>query len=137
MGYRYRTRVRYGECDQQGIAFNANYMAYMDDATEQWISGLAPDGRFLSLDWDWMVVRAVLEWKSPARFGEMLEIAVGVVRYGATSFDVGHIGRVDGRLVFSARTVCVSCVPVTLEKCPIPGRIKALLGDAVFMDVPS
>lgn len=137
MSYRYSTRVRYGECDQQGIVFNANYMVFMDDATEQWVSSKAPDGKFLSLDWDWMVVRSVLEWKAPAHFGDILEIHVGIVRYGSTSFDVGHVGTVNGAPVFSARTVCVSCVPVTLEKCPIPDRIKALLGEAIPMDVPT
>ena len=27
---RHRLRVRYGECDPQGIVFNANYLAYLD-----------------------------------------------------------------------------------------------------------
>jgi acyl-CoA thioester hydrolase len=137
MGYRYQARVRYGECDQQGVVFNANYMVYMDDATEQWISSKAPDGKFTSLDWDWMVVRSVLEWRGSAHFGETLEIEVGVVRYGSTSFDVGYVGSVKGETVFTARAVCVSCEAVTLKKCPIPERIKARLGEAVTMDVPS
>ena len=30
-------RVRYGECDPQGIVFNANYLAYFDHTvTELW-----------------------------------------------------------------------------------------------------
>ena len=136
MSYRYQTRIRYGECDQQGVVFNANYMAYMDDASEQWISSLAPDGDFRSLGWDWMVVRSVLEWQGPAHFGETLAIEVGVVRYGNTSFDIGFVGTVAGRACFSARTTCVSVTPVTLEKCPLPAHVREKFGDASDMDVP-
>lgn len=33
-------RVRYGECDPQGIVFNPNYVAYFDHAmTELWGGG--------------------------------------------------------------------------------------------------
>lgn len=137
MSFRYRTRVRYGECDQQGVVFNANYMVYMDDASEQWISSLAPDGKFQSLDWDWMVVRSVLEWKAPAHHGDLLEIEVGIVRYGATSFDIGYVGTVGGQPVFAARAVCVSVKPVTLEKWAIPARVQEKLGAVVELEVPA
>lgn len=137
MPFRYHTRVRYGECDQQGVVFNANYMVYMDDASEQWISSLAPDGNFKSLGWDWMVVRSVLEWQAPAHSGDTLEIEVGIVRYGSTSFDIGYVGTVAGKPVFTARAICVSVEPVTLKKWPIPVAIRAKLGEVVGMTVPS
>ena len=35
--FRHRLRVRYHECDPQGVVFNANYLAYFDIAlTELW-----------------------------------------------------------------------------------------------------
>ena len=37
MPFVHEIRVRYGECDPQGIVFNANYLAYFDVAfTELW-----------------------------------------------------------------------------------------------------
>ncbi len=137
MSFQYRTRIRYGECDQQGVVFNANYMVYMDDAGEQWISSLSPDGNFLSLDWDWMVVRSVVEWQASARSGETLVIDVGVVRYGNTSFDLGYVGTVNGKPIFTARSICVSVEPVTLKKCAIPDRIKSKLGPTLALEVPT
>ena len=136
MPFHYQTRIRYGECDQQGVVFNANYMVYMDDAGEQWISSLSPGGNFQSLGWDWMVVRSVLEWQAPAHSGDTLVIEVGIVRYGSTSFDIGYVGTVGGKPVFTARSVCVSVAPVTLKKCPIPAEIRARLGEVVEMAVP-
>jgi YbgC/YbaW family acyl-CoA thioester hydrolase len=44
-------RVRYGECDPQGIVFNANYLLYFDVAfTELWRAAVGP--------WQEMVARA-------------------------------------------------------------------------------
>jgi acyl-CoA thioester hydrolase len=137
MSYQHVIRVRYGECDQQGVAFNAHYMAYMDDATEVWIRGLCPDGDYRVLEWEWMLVRATVEWEGSARNGDLLTIDVGVVRYGASSFDFGFIGSVAERVVFRGRSVCVSVKPVTLEKIATPRHVRELLGPAIEWQVPA
>lgn len=36
-GFVHRVRVRYGDCDMQGVVFNANYVAYVDDAMDMWL----------------------------------------------------------------------------------------------------
>lgn len=136
MPFQHQLRVRYGECDQQGVAYNAHYMAYIDDATEVWVRGLAPMGDYLQLGWDWMVVRSVIEWQSSARNGDLLDIAAAIVRYGDSSFDFGFVGTIAGRPVFKARSVCVSVAPVTLQKIATPGHVRALLGEAEAWDVP-
>ncbi len=136
MPFRHQLRVRYGECDQQGVVFNAHYMAYIDDTTEVWVRGLSPQGDYRNLDWEWMVVRSVIEWQSPARNGDLLDIDTAIVRYGETSFDFGCIGTVAGNPVFTSRTVCVSVAPVTLEKMATPAAVMALLGEAEDWAVP-
>ena len=71
MGFRHVVRVRYGECDMQKVVFNANYLAYIDDAVDTWFRTVfAPEGSFEELGFDFMVKRIELEWQSPARFGE-------------------------------------------------------------------
>ena len=41
--------MRYGECDPQGIVFNANYLAYFDVAfTELWREAIGPCTRWSS-----------------------------------------------------------------------------------------
>lgn len=136
MAYRHQIRVRYGECDQQGVVFNAHYMAYMDDATEVWIRSLAPTGDYRDLGWEWMVVRATVEWQASARNGEIVTIDAGIARYGSSSFDFGFIGQVADRPVFRGRSVCVSVAPVTLEKMTTPAHVRELLGPPVDWDVP-
>ena len=136
MPYTHRIRVRYGECDQQGVVFNPNYMVYMDDASENWVSSLSATGNFLDLGWDWMVVRSAIEWQAPAHHGETLTINVAILRYGGTSFEIGFIGKVGARAVFKARSTGVSVKVGTTEKFATPDHIKALLGPAEEWDVP-
>lgn len=136
MSFHHQIRVRYGECDQQGVVFNANYMAYMDDATEVWLRALSsPDD--IHDQWEWMLVRATLEWQSSARSGDLLDIEVAVLRFGTTSFDFGFIGTIEGRPVFRGRSVCVTVDKDTLTKKPTPEHVRTLIGEPVDWDIPS
>jgi YbgC/YbaW family acyl-CoA thioester hydrolase len=40
MGLHHEIRVRYGEVDMQRVVFNANYLAYCDDAADLWFRKL-------------------------------------------------------------------------------------------------
>tara|TARA_A100001037_G_scaffold171656_1_gene154224 strand:+ start:293 stop:706 length:414 start_codon:yes stop_codon:yes gene_type:complete len=137
MTYKHEIRVRYGECDQQGVAFNANYMVWMDDATEVWTRTLIGDKDYRELGWEWMVVRSAIEWHASARNADLLSIDIGVTRFGSSSFDFGFIGTVRNQPIFKAISVCVSVKPVTLEKLETPVHIREMLGPVVEWDIPS
>jgi acyl-CoA thioester hydrolase len=127
--YRHRIRIRYGECDMQKVVFNANYLAYIDDATDTWFRETL--GSFESTGFDFMVKKITLEWSSAARFGEVLELDVAVVRWGTTSFDVEVIGHVAERPVLTAILVYVSTLPGKPTKVPVPESVRAALGEHV------
>jgi acyl-CoA thioester hydrolase len=130
-GARYRNvlPVRYGEVDQQGVVFNAHYLAYVDDTMDRWLRTF--DVSFEQHGWDLMLKRAEIEWQGPARTGDDLAVDVAVVRWGRTSFDAGFVGTVDGRAVFTARVVYVGVRHGTTEPMPAPGPIRDRLGEAV------
>jgi acyl-CoA thioester hydrolase len=87
MIYTHSIRVRYGELDPQGVVFNANYLAYCDDAFDRWLhSTVFADLEALGLDV--MLKKVILEWEAPARLGDELRLEVQVLRWGNTSFDV-------------------------------------------------
>jgi acyl-CoA thioester hydrolase len=80
-------RVRYGECDPQGIVFNPNYLAYFDHTvTELWRASAIGS-------WDAMVQRGVdvvvgeanLRFRAPARFDDRLAIHARIAKLGTTS----------------------------------------------------
>ncbi len=119
-------RIRYGECDQQGIVFNAHYMAFIDDAVDCWVRAM--DSRFETvLGWEVMVKRSEITWHGPARFGDTLTLDLSVSRWGTTSFDVSIVGHVDERPVIDAVTTYVVVDHTEFRPTPIPDVLRAHL----------
>lgn len=123
--YVHRIKVRYGEVDMQGVVFNAHYLAYVDDAADSWLRSL--DANFEERGWDIMLVKAVVEWQGTAGIGDTIDIAVGVSRWGNTSFDMHFVGAVGERPVFTATITYVGVRAGTREKMPAPDEFRALL----------
>ena len=43
MSYTHQIRVRYVDCDMQGVVYNAHYLTFIDDAFDCWMRELAWD----------------------------------------------------------------------------------------------
>jgi acyl-CoA thioester hydrolase len=119
-------RVRYGECDPQGIVFNANYLLYFDVAvTELWRTAVGPWQEMVDRGVDIVVAEANLTFRAPARFDDLLELRAHVLRLGdtaiTTQIDVtrGEELLVSGRI----RQVCVSTE--TWSKTEVPEWIRS------------
>jgi acyl-CoA thioester hydrolase len=75
MLFRHDLRVRYGECDPQGIVFNANYLLYCDVAfTELWRAAVGPWQELPERGYDAVVGEARLRFRAPARFDDVLAL---------------------------------------------------------------
>lgn len=127
--YTHHVDLRYGECDQQGVVFNANYLAYVDDAMDHWMRSLGIAG--WTSGWDVMLKAAQLTWHQPARWPERLSIDCGVARWGRTSFDVAYRLRVEQRHVVDVRITYVSIDASTQRPTPPPAEVVAAMGDPV------
>ena len=125
--YLHRIRIRYGECDMQKVVFNANYLAYCDDAAESWLQSVGLTD-ITEYGWDFMLKKATIEWAGAATVHETIEIAVAATRWGNTSFDVGFEGSVEGRPVFACSITYVGVKAGTRETMPPPPEVRALLG---------
>jgi acyl-CoA thioester hydrolase len=123
--YIHRVPIRYGEVDAQGVVFNAHYLAYCDDACDSWLR--IKLGRFEGLGWEPMVVKALVEWQGAAGIGDVLDIELGISRWGRTSFDVGFTGHVGQRQVFTATITYVGVSPGDHTPVEPPGHIRAAL----------
>lgn len=126
MAYFHALRVRYGELDPQGVVFNANYLSYCDDAMDCWIRDRIPEGLEVS-GYDLMLKKAVLEWHKPARLLDTLEIAVSIVRWGKTSFEVRFEARIRQESAFDATITYVGVRHGTNTPTPLPAGIRARL----------
>ena len=80
-------RVRWQECDAQGIAFNGSYLGWLEIAQAEYFRNLgfsiyrvAAAGYF-----DSAVAKVTIEYHAPVRVDEMLDLRARVARIGNTS----------------------------------------------------
>lgn len=125
-----KIRVRYGECDAQKVVFNARYGDYVDlAATEYYRALFGSYQNLIAQGYDTQVVRLDTHWRSPARFDEVLALAVHTARVGTTSFvlQVGMTEAVSGRAIAHAEVTYVLVDAIRYEKRTIPESVRATL----------
>jgi acyl-CoA thioester hydrolase len=123
--FKHRLRVRYGECDPQGVVFNANYFAYFDIAlTELWREAIGPYTEMVEAGCDMVVAEARARFLGPARFDDELDIEVTVTRLGATGMTTEMTVRNDGAAVVEGEVRHVFVDPDTKRKRPIPDDVR-------------
>jgi acyl-CoA thioester hydrolase len=121
-------RVRYGECDPQGIVFNANYLLYFDVAfTEYWRDRVGPWDDMARYGVDAVVAEANLRFRAPARFDDVLALEVTTEELGTTSTTTRVDVRRDGELLVECRLRHVFVDRETWSKTAIPETIRERL----------
>jgi acyl-CoA thioester hydrolase len=128
VAFEYELRVRYGECDPQGIVFNANYLAYFDIAvTELWREAIGSWQSMVERGVDVVVAEATIRFRRPARFDEVLALGARVGGLGTTSMTTEIEIRRDGELLVDGRLRQVFVDAKTWEKTEIPDWAREAL----------
>ena len=100
--------VRYAECDQQGVVFNAHYLTWADEGATALLRALGtPYEQLLGRGLDMAVVASELTWRSPARYGDVVEVHGAVERVGGSSWVLALTIRVGERDCCLVRTTYV------------------------------
>lgn len=128
--FRYYLRVRFQDCDAQRVVFNSRYSEYADLACFEFLRAALPrptdglDGTF-----ELQTVRQVIEWRSPARFDDVLEVATWVSRIGTTSLTITSEMRRAGEaaVLASTETTYVHVDHETFTKRAIAPEMRAAL----------
>ncbi len=114
-------RVRYAEIDGQKIVFNGVYLTYMDVAFTEYLRFFGITLNPKEIEFDFAVVKAVLEYKKPAYFDEVLNVYCRVSSVGNKSFTVDfEIYKEDSTLVLVSSLVYVGFDPATGQGVPVP-----------------
>jgi len=122
-------RVRYGECDPQGIVFNANYLLYFDVAfTELWREAVGPWQEMVERGVDAVVAEANLRFRSPARYDDVLQLRLQVEELGRTSITTRMDVCRDGEVLVEGRLRHVVVSTTTWRPAEIPGWVRDGLG---------
>jgi acyl-CoA thioester hydrolase len=127
--FRHRLRVRWSECDLQGVVFYPNYLAYFDHLmTELWREAVGPYAAMVpDHGVDLVVAEASIRYRVSARFDDELELVATIVRLGSTSMSTTiAVERVaDGALLAEGELRHVYIDPHRLEKREMPDAVRA------------
>ena len=118
-------RVRYHECDGQGIVFNAHYLAYVDMCAFEAEKALfGSHDEFLAHRTDVVVAEANLKFRAPARYDDELVVSQYLNHLGTTSlifdFEI-HRGET---LIAAATLRYVFIDPETLRPQAPPDAVR-------------
>jgi acyl-CoA thioester hydrolase len=128
--FSHRIRVRYAECDPQGVVFNANYYAYFDLLiTELWREQVGGYNTMLEAGVDLSVVESRARFIQPARFDDEIDLNATIARLGNTAMStrIDIVRAADGVKLVEGEVHHVFIDPSTYTKRPIPDAIRAAL----------
>ncbi|MFC7359322.1 acyl-CoA thioesterase [Nocardioides astragali] len=128
----FRHRVRYHEADAQGFMFNSRFLELADVGMTEYFRHLGlPYLDLVAGGMDPSVVRAVLDFKRPARFEDQLDVRVDCVRVGTSSFELHTEVLLEGELVADLALTYVNVDATQAVARPLPDEVAARLrGDA-------
>src|SRR5262245_54290813 len=102
-------RVEFGDTDMAGIVHFANFFRYMESAETEFLRSLG-----LSVSWEqdgrrygFPRVSATCDFSRPARFGDLLTVAVTVEKVGQKSVTYRHDFTRDGNPIAVGRITAV------------------------------
>jgi acyl-CoA thioester hydrolase len=127
--FRHRIRVRYSECDLQGVVFNANYLTYLDEAmTELWRAEVEGGyGAMVEAGVDMVVAEARIRYLSPARFDDEIDVEARVTRLGTTGLTTALQVLRGEQLLAEAELRHVFVHAGEGGKTPIPDEVRSAL----------
>jgi 4-hydroxybenzoyl-CoA thioesterase len=126
--------VKFEEVDAANIVFFARFVTYAHEAMEHFFGGL--DGGYAGLILHRKVglpaVHVDIDFKAPARYGDLLRIETRVARLGTRSavlwYRMHHVAEgALGRLSCDLKHTVVTTDLGTLTSCDMPPDVRALL----------
>jgi 4-hydroxybenzoyl-CoA thioesterase len=126
--------VKFEEVDAANIVFFARFVTYAHEAMEHFFGGLDGGyaGLILARRVGFPAVHVDIDFKAPARYGDVLRIETRVARLGNRSavlwYRMHHVeGDALGRLACDLRHTVVTTDLRTLTSCDMPADVRALL----------
>jgi 4-hydroxybenzoyl-CoA thioesterase len=125
--------VRFGDLDAAGIAYYPNLVNFLHEAFEDFFVGHVgrPYPEVFREGLGCPTVKVEMEFLSPVRYGDHVDIGVTVEHVGRTSIRIRYAGAVGGRPVFTARNTMVVVDMANFRPTPVPGWLRERLATAM------
>lgn len=127
--FTHQLRVRYSECDAQGVVFNANWFLFVDVAMMEFWRRLVGGYRALQTEYGLEVVMAKngADFRAPAHFDDVIGVTPTIDHVGNSSLRMKFQVKRDDDLLWEAFAVYVFVDQKTMRPTPIPIEIRAKL----------
>jgi acyl-CoA thioester hydrolase len=121
----YENRARFAETDQQGIVFYGEYVTFQDEAFNGYLRAIDYGyDEMLADGWDIHVVNLELDFRAPARFGDVIHHGFRVERIGDSSFRSRSRARLEDGTVLAEGTVTHVAVDEDGETIRVPAAFR-------------
>lgn len=138
--FRTRRRIEFADTDMAGIVHFARFFSFMETAEHEFLLSLGSQVHF---DYEghevgWPRIAASCEYRSPARFGDVLDIHLTVLRKGRRAMTYGFHFSCEGRAVAEGQISSIFCAlpwkPAlgdARHHKPLPLPIPSFLADQI------
>ena len=133
IAYRHQLEVRFRDCDPMGHVNNAVYLTYLEQARfAHWreIWGMNVE-RLPAGTPGVILAHAEIDYRQPAKYGDLLEVRIGLDSIGRSSFTyLYEIVGAEAQLIASARSVQVMYDYGASKPVPLTDELRRKLSAA-------
>ena len=124
--FKYNTKVYYEDTDAGGIVYYANYLKFLERARSEAIYSMGLTNKKLLNNYGTIIIvkSCKIDYKSPAKFEDLLEIISKIKTIGKSSFTMDQIIKRKDQIISESEIVLVT---VNTEGKPI--RIPDVLNE--------
>jgi acyl-CoA thioester hydrolase len=124
--FHWPVRVYYEDTDAGGVVYHSQYLNFMERARTEWLRHLGFEQTTLRDDLDVIIVIRSLsiDFKSPARFNDLLTVNCSLASSGRSSVDIAQQILRDGVTLIEAQVKGVFVQASTFKPVSIPPSIK-------------
>lgn len=122
--------MRFGDCDLTGIAYHPAYFSMLVDVNQAMFAsiGITWEELMFERKLGMPVLKMDVEFKRPAKFGDVLDFAMHVRRIGNSSMNLETVATVDGAEIWTIRQTIVMTSTEDHKSRPWPDDVRSGLG---------
>ncbi len=126
----HQVRVIFGDTDQMGVVYYANYLRWFESARAALLRERGLSGRHLvDLGVAFPVAEAFCKYRRPAHYEDLLDVDIQVTELGLASIRFGYHVRRGSELIADGHTVH-ACVDGRGKPVRIPEPLRAAFAPA-------
>ena len=124
----YSRRLRFSDCDAQGIVYNPTYLVYWDDAFTDYMDAIGCPWNFMVANGDDVVLaRTEIDYRRSARMGQVVSTTARVVGIGRSSVTFEYLTTESGETVVEGRQVQVIVDHETMRPKAVPAYLREMI----------